>query len=257
MSEPGFESAHEHLLIDKVGIRNLGYPVRIADRQGVSRDTAAVFNMYVELSAELKGTHMSRFVELLEEGGRDIDPAKIGEMAVALKHRLGAQRAYVEVTFPIFIEKRAPVSRKKSSMEYACSVSSSVHPDDGIDTVVGVRVPVNAVCPCSKEICEFGAHNQRCMITLRVRSSRDVFFEDVIEIVESCASSDLYSLLKREDEKALTERAYETPVFVEDIVRNVASRMREVEGVTWFSVECESLESIHNHNAFACIEMTP
>jgi len=169
-----------------------------------------------------------------------------------MKKQLEAETAHFEIEFPYFITKEAPVSREKAKMEYTCRLTANS--DEDFYTL-GVNVPVLSLCPCSKEISEYGAHNQRSILSVSVKAKEKVWIEDIIAIAEKSASSDVYSILKREDEKFITEKSYENPVFVEDIVRNAAQKLKELEGVLWFSVESENMESIHNHSAYAQIEM--
>jgi GTP cyclohydrolase I len=169
-----------------------------------------------------------------------------------MKKRLNAASAHMEISFPYFIEKEAPVSKTRGLMEYICTFKGSLN--HGMDLVVGLKVPINTLCPCSKEISKHGAHNQRGQVSLELRFKRFIWIEDIIKVVEECASSEVYSILKRADEKYVTEQAYENPMFVEDVVREVALRLDNDENITWFTVETENFESIHNHSAYAFIE---
>lgn len=245
--------------IQKVGIRQLQYPVTVLDRQNRSQHTTASVHMYVDLPHHFKGTHMSRFVEILNEHHGRISLAEIGDILKAMLERFDCETAHLEMRFPYFMEKSAVVSGEKSLMNYNCGFVASARRTGGskaMDLVVEAGVPVCMVCPCSKEISDRGAHNQRSTITIRVRT-RDkelVWLEELIEIAESSASSPVFSLLKREDEKALTEKAYDAPHFAEDAVRAVASRLEEDSRIIWYQVESENQESIHNHNAYALVE---
>jgi GTP cyclohydrolase I len=244
------------LEIDKVGVKNIRYPVVVLDKTAGTQQTVASISMYVDLPKQFRGTHMSRFVEILNEFRGRIGVKDVGRILEEMKRRLAASSAHLEVSFPYFIEKRAPVSGSAGLMEYECTIAAELkgeHPD----VVVQVAVPVMTLCPCSKEIADFGAHNQRARVTVRFRFSRFVWIEDVIALVEECASSEVYSVLKREDEKFVTERAYQNPAFVEDVVRSAAQRLARLPGVSWFSVEAEAFESIHNHSAYAFIEGKP
>jgi GTP cyclohydrolase I len=209
--------------------------------------------MFVDLPQEFKGTHMSRFIEVLNAHGNVIHVENINDILFALQRKFQAATSHLEIEFPYFMVKQAPVSGRESVMDYVARFDATACRGQ-IDFVLTVKVMVTTLCPCSKAISAHGAHNQRGEVTVRIRSRKAVWIEDLIALVESCASSELYSLLKREDEKAVTERAYENPVFVEDLVRNVAVRLNAHPDVTWYKVEAENHESIHNHNAYACIE---
>lgn len=241
------------LPIDKVGVKNLKYPIVVKDRKNEVQHTIATISMTVDLPKEFKGTHMSRFVEIIQQKDREIHVDSIDTILVEMQKRLNANASHIEIEFPYFMEKNAPVTAKPSLMDYVAKFHA-VRNNDKKDFVLTVKVPVTTLCPCSKNISEYGAHNQRGEVTVSVRFNDTVWIEDLIEVVESSASSELYSLLKRQDEKAVTERAYENPVFVEDLVRNVAMKLNENASVTWYSVEAENFESIHNHNAYALIE---
>ncbi|TLD72180.1 GTP cyclohydrolase I FolE2 [Phragmitibacter flavus] len=241
------------LSIDKVGVKNLRFPLRIKDRDHSEQSTVAVVSLAVDLPHHFKGTHMSRFVEVLHAHGNVLTVADIASMPKELLQRLHAEKAHVEFRFPYFRNKKAPVTGAEGLLDYGVmfEVTAGL---DAVDFVVTVEVPVTTLCPCSKAISARGAHNQRGMVTLAVRFSKPVWIEDLLEMVEASASSELYSVLKRPDEKAVTEAAYDNPVFVEDLVRNVAARMKAHPDITWFRVEAENYESIHNHNAWAVIE---
>jgi GTP cyclohydrolase IB len=248
-SEPDFRE----LRIDKVGVRGLRYPIQVLDKTRELQNTIATVGMYVDLPKEFKGTHMSRFLEVLNAHGGIVHVNNIPEILSAMQRKLKATTAHLELEFPYFLPKRAPVSGSESVMDYTARfMATACGPDT--DFVMGVLTPVTTLCPCSKAISRYGAHNQRGLVTTHLRSKKPVWIEDVIALVEDSASSGLYSLLKREDEKAVTEHAYEHPVFVEDLVRNVALKLKNHPEVTWFKVEAENFESIHNHNAYACIE---
>lgn len=217
------------------------------------QNTVATIGMFVDLPQEFKGTHMSRFVEVLNAHGQMIHVENIPDILSAMQARLKADNAHLEMEFPYFISKPAPVSRKEGVMDYTARFEANAIGKE-IDLVLTVIVPVTTLCPCSKAISKYGAHNQRGNVTVQIRSSETIWIEELIELVEKSASSELYSLLKREDEKHVTERAYENPVFVEDLVRNVVTHLNAHPHVTWYKVEAENFESIHNHNAYACIE---
>lgn len=238
--------------INKVGVKDISYPVVVMDKNRKFQQTVARINMYVDLPHHFKGTHMSRFVELLNAHREEIALDKLETILGEMKKKLGASSAHLEMEFPYFIEKRAPVSRAKGLMEYTCEFNATLA--ESFDFVLGIRVPVTSLCPCSKELSRYGAHNQRSIITIRVRYREFVWIEDLVAQVEECGSSPVYSLLKRVDEKFVTEQAYENPKFVEDIVREVTQRFLAMENITWFSVEAENFESIHKHSAYAAIE---
>lgn len=238
--------------IDQVGVKGIRYPITVLDKNMGQQQTVATINMYVNLPRQYKGTHMSRFVEILNEHSKQISLQNFSDILREMKKRLNAERANMEITFPYFINKRAPVSGSEGLMEYKCTFKGSL--DKGSDLITVIHVPISTLCPCSKEISNFGAHNQRGEVTLQVRFKKFIWIEDLIRLVEESASSDIYSVLKREDEKYVTERAYEHPMFVEDIVRDIAEKLNNDPNITWFSVESENFESIHNHNAYAYIE---
>jgi len=240
--------------IDKVGVRGVRQPIRFRDVNGEEQDTVASIGMAVDLAKEVKGTHMSRFIEALNAHEGPIDLGNLGELLKELRERLGSDTAHIEMDFPFFRRKAAPVTGIESVMDYRVRLDANDIRDE-IDIVLSVAANVTTLCPCSKAISENGAHNQRGLVTIQTRSREPVSVEALIEIAESSASSELYTLLKRHDEKAVTERAYENPVFVEDLIRNVAVRLNSHPLVTWYKIEAENFESIHNHNAYACIEM--
>jgi len=238
--------------IDQVGVKGIRYPISVLDKDMGEQQTVANINMYVNLPRYYKGTHMSRFVEILNEHNRRISIQNFSNILEEMKERLNAESARMEITFPYFIKKEAPVTGSEGLMEYKCTYKGSLNA--GSDLVIIIHVPVNTLCPCSKEISEFGAHNQRGEVRLQVRFKKFVWIEDLIHMVEESASVGVYSVLKREDEKYVTERAYQNPKFVEDIVRDIAVKLDLDPNITWFAVESESFESIHNHNAYAYIE---
>ena len=291
------------IAIDKVGIKNLHYPISVLDKAKSFQHTVADINMYVDLPHYFKGTHMSRFLEVLNQYRGEISIVNFPDILRKIKKVLNAGSASVEIEFPYFIEKTAPVSGKKSLMEYICyyngtiksknhchscislPASLSTHAVDAVNDgktdinevtdadknkkksakdecdkddesviIIGVKVPINTICPCSKEISKYGAHNQRGIVSVSLEFDKLIWFEDIIADVESCASSPIYSLLKREDERFLTEHAYENPMFVEDVARCVAGILKKNKNIKWFRVEAENFESIHNHNAYAMIE---
>jgi GTP cyclohydrolase I len=244
---------YRNITIDKVGIKNLRYPITVLDRRNGCQDTVATINMYVDLPHEYKGTHMSRFVEILNVLRPEVSLKKISDALDQMKKHLNAASSHIEVTFPYFIEKKAPISSSPGLMDYTCKITGSSGPDGKIDFVSEVIVPVSSVCPCSKEISEAGAHNQRGEVRLSIRFKKFIWIEDMIELVEKSGSSEVYSVLKRVDEKYITEYGFSNPKFVEDIVRDIAIKLKENDNVTWFSVSAENFESIHNHSAYAHI----
>lgn len=247
------ERDHRELRIDKVGVRGLRFPIQIRDKARSLQNTVATIGMFVDLPKEFKGTHMSRFIEVLNAHGNIVHVENIEDILHAMQVRLNAATSHLEMEFPFFLEKKAPVSGMTSVMDYTARFEATAIGKE-IDFVLTVKANVTTLCPCSKAISQYGAHNQRGEVTVQIRSTKAIWIEDLIAIVEKSASSELYALLKRQDEKAVTERAYENPVFVEDLVRNVATRLNKHRDVTWYKVEAENYESIHNHNAYACIE---
>lgn len=246
------ENNHPNIPINKVGVKNIKYPIVVRDRENKEQHTVANINMYVDLPKYYKGTHMSRFIEVLNQYRGKITRNGIRKILQEMREKLEAETAHLEIEFSYFIEKEAPVSKSKSLMEYRCQFLASNN--DGEDFILIVKVPVTSLCPCSKEISNHGAHNQRSEVIIKIRSKEFVWIEDLISLAESSASSEVYSLLKREDEKYVTERAYDNPVFVEDMVRKIAEKLEADPNIIWFSVESESFESIHNHSAYAFIE---
>lgn len=244
---------HRNVPIRKVGIKQLEYPVTVLDRAHESQESVASINMYVDLPHDFKGTHMSRFVEIINEHRGRISVKEIGDILKSMLSRLDCENAHFEIRFPYFIERTAPHSKAKSLMSYECAILASMQRDGDMDSVVEARVPVTMVCPCSREISERGAHNQRAYITIRVRSRQLVWLEELIEIAEASASAPVFALLKRSDEKVLTEKAYDAARFAEDAVRGAAERLRADKRITWYEVESENMESIHNHNAYAMV----
>jgi len=239
--------------IQKVGVKGVRYPILLKDKTEQVQHTTAVVNLYADLPHDFKGTHMSRFIEVFELYRHDLSMPNFLAMLRAIRKELDAETAYADVHFPYFITKTAPVSGQRSIMSYDCSYEAQVSPD-GHRFVVGVTVPVQTVCPCSKAISKQGAHNQRGLVTLKVNLGPFFWIEDMVALVEESASSDLFTLLKREDEKFVTEKAYDNPRFVEDVVREVFLRVDALGKFPWFSVEAENFESIHNHSAYAFVE---
>ncbi|HKK05695.1 MAG TPA: GTP cyclohydrolase FolE2 [Gammaproteobacteria bacterium] len=239
--------------INKVGIKDIRHPVRIRDRSGGEQHTIANFNMYVNLPHNFKGTHMSRFVEILNRHEREISVKSFKHMLAEMTDVLEAQSGHIEMTFPYFVNKKAPVSGVESLMDYDVTFLGEVT-EDGTQMTLKVVVPVTSLCPCSKKISDYGAHNQRSHVTVSARINDFVWIEDLIDLVEAEASCELYGLLKRPDEKHVTERAYDNPKFVEDMVRDVAACLNRHPRIDAYTVESENFESIHNHSAYALIE---
>jgi GTP cyclohydrolase I len=246
---------HRELAIDRVGIRGLRYPLPIEDRDGV-QTTIADCSVFVALPADRKGTHMSRLVALLEEralpGAPPISVASLRSLIETLIRKLDAPGGSVELAFPFFVRKIAPVSGIASLLDYHARLVGELR-DGCYDETIAVAVPVTSLCPSSKEISAYGAHNQRSVITITVRARQPLFIADLLRVAEEEASSELFGILKRSDEKYVTERAYDNPRFVEDLVRGVAARLGEDARVGGFVVEAENFESIHNHSAYARI----
>lgn len=238
--------------IDKVGVKGLRYPISVKDRQKGLQHTVGLFDLFVSLPHDFKGAHMSRFIEVLNEFRGEISMEKFREILEKIKSKLNAKSAHMNVEFPYFIEKSAPITGTPGLMSYTCFMRGALA--ERFDLIVGVEVPVTTVCPCSKEISEYGAHNQRGIVRVQLRFRKLFWIEEIIEVVESSVSSEIYSLLKRPDEKFVTEKAYENPMFVEDVVRLALSRLREKNNFPWYKIEVENFESIHNHSAYASIE---
>jgi GTP cyclohydrolase IB len=240
------------LPINRVGIKDISHPVRVKDRSAGEQHTIANFNMYVSLPHNFKGTHMSRFVEILHTE-REISVESFRAMLEKMTERLEADTGHIEMTFPFFIMKKAPVSGVESLMDYRASLIGERR-DGRTEMWVRVVVPVTSLCPCSKKISAYGAHNQRSHVTISAKLRTHMWIEEIIGIAESEASCELYGILKRPDEKYVTERAYDNPKFVEDMVRDVAARLNADERIAAYTVESENFESIHNHSAYALIE---
>ncbi|MBI1371957.1 MAG: GTP cyclohydrolase I FolE2 [Phycisphaera sp.] len=240
--------------IDKVGVKGITYPIKLRTPDGGEQHTVARVNMYVSLPHHQKGTHMSRFLEVLNEHAQEIDPTDIMAICHDIKHRLNAADAHLELSFTYFINKKAPVTASPGLMDYEVTFEASSNAHD--DFVMTVKVPATSLCPCSKTISNYGAHNQRCIIEASVRFKGMLWIEELVEVVESAASCEVYSVLKRPDEKHVTEEAYDHPKFVEDIVRDLALKLDDDDRLTWYMINSENFESIHNHNAYAMIEKT-
>jgi len=242
-----------HLAIDKVGIKAIRHPVVVKDKSGGEQHTVAVFNMYVHLPQHFKGTHMSRFVEILNMNEHAISVESFQTILREMVTRLEAESGHVEMTFPYFVNKAAPISGVKSLLDYEVTFIGEIN-QGKYDITVKVLVPVTSLCPCSKKISSYGAHNQRSHVTVTALINDFIWIEDIIDLVEKQASCELYGLLKRPDEKFVTERAYDNPKFVEDMVRDVAAQLNAEKRIDAYIVESENFESIHNHSAYALIE---
>jgi GTP cyclohydrolase I len=241
------------IAIDKVGIKDIRHPVRVRDRSGGEQHTIASFNMYVDLPKHFKGTHMSRFVNILNQHEREITVKSFKDMLHEVTEQLEAESGHIEMTFPYFVNKKAPISGVESLMDYEVSFNGAKLGED-ICLNIKVVVPVTSLCPCSKKISDYGAHNQRSHVTVDVCTKDFIWIEEIIDLVEKEASCELYGLLKRPDEKHVTERAYDNPKFVEDMVRDVAARLNADDRILTYVVESENFESIHNHSAYALIQ---
>ena len=241
------------IAINKVGIKAIRHPVKIMERTGGVQHTIATFNMTVGLPQEFKGTHMSRFVQILNAHEMEISVESFHVMLKEMVERLEAKSGHIEMQFPYFINKAAPVSGVKSLMDYEITFIGEIH-DGQTAFRMRLQVPVTSLCPCSKEISAYGAHNQRSHVTVTAETRDFVWIEEMVEMIEGQASCELYGLLKRPDEKYVTERAYDNPKFVEDLVRDVAAALNADDRVVSDTVEAENFESIHNHSAYALIE---
>ena len=241
---------HRQVAIDQVGIRSLRVPVQVGDDARSLRPTVADLSMSVALPPDVRGTHMSRLVEIIQARRDFVTPDSVLALLSEMCDRLGAADARIELAFPWFVDKRAPVSRALSSMEYRCSLVAWQRAGER-RLVRGVEVPVTSLCPCSKAVSDRGAHNQRSLVKVEVTGAEGSGFDRMIEAVEGCASAPLYTLLKRQDEKLVTEQAYDNPRFVEDLVRDVLLALRRLPGVRSIRVAVDNYESIHNHSAFA------
>ena len=243
---------HRNIPIDKVGVCDITYPIRVRDRSGGMQHTVANVNMFVSLPHHQKGTHMSRFLEVLNEHCDEIDPSAIMAVCHDIREKLEAEDAHLELEFDYFIRKPAPVTGSIGLMNYRVRFECAANHVD--DFVLGVRVPATSLCPCSKEISEYGAHNQRCEIEAKVRLKGMLWIEELVDLVESAASAQVYAVLKRPDEKFVTEDAFDNPRFVEDIVRDLALLLESESRIEWYAINSKNYESIHNHNAYAYIE---
>mgnify|MGYP000379595151 FL=1 len=242
-----------HLDINKVGIKSIRHPIVVKDKNGGEQNTVAMFDMYVHLPHNFKGTHMSRFVEILNSNERAISIESFETILRDMVERLEAESGYVEMRFPYFVDKAAPISGVNSLLDYDVAFIGEIK-DNQFSITVKVLVPVTSLCPCSQKISDYGAHNQRSHVTITAKINDFIWIEDIITLVEKQASCELYGLLKRPDEKYVTEKAYDNPKFVEDMVRDVASALNDEKRIDAYIVESENFESIHNHSAYALIE---
>ncbi len=254
--EPGMpdvqaSSDRRRIAIDKVGVKQVTYPLTLKTRESGTLSTIASINMYVALPHDVKGTHMSRFLEVLNQHAHPLTPDMIPALCRAIRDRLDAETAHIEMAFPYFVNKKAPVTGAAGLMDYKVVFTAASNSHD--DFVMKVKAPATSLCPCSKEISEYGAHNQRCEIEAEVRFTGRFWIEDLIDILEASASCPVYPVLKRPDEKFVTEAAYDNPKFVEDIVRDLALALDRDDRISWYSINSENYESIHNHSAYAQI----
>ena len=257
---PDIQSAADtrRLVIDRVGIRGLRYPMRIVDADGQAQSTIVEADLSVELAEDVKGTHMSRFIGLLEAQQGKVALGGFDQLLKDMVALLNARAGTIELRFPFFVRKSAPVSGVSSLMDYQVVLTGSIR-DGVVSTIAKVVAPVTSLCPCSKEISEYGAHNQRSHITISVKGTpgstpgTPLGIAELIRIAEDEASCELYGLLKRPDEKYVTERAYDNPKFVEDLVRDIAARLNDDARIAGYQIESENFESIHNHSAYALI----
>ena len=238
--------------INKVGVSDIRYPIRLRTPEGGVQHTVAMVNMYVALPHHQKGTHMSRFLEVLNEHSQELDPTEIMSLCRDMRSKLDAEEAHLELEFPYFIQKRAPVTGLAGQMDYNVRFDCAVDGRD--DFVLGVTVPAVSLCPCSKSIADYGAHNQRCEIEARVRFRKMLWIEELVSLIESSASAEVYAVLKRPDEKFVTEQAYDNAKFVEDVVRDLAVKLDREQRITWYAIRSKNYESLHNHNAYAELE---
>ncbi|MBU2639129.1 MAG: GTP cyclohydrolase I FolE2 [Nanoarchaeota archaeon] len=242
------------LSINKTGIKHLIYPMKIACKGDRYQTSVCEFDMFITLPHNFKGTHMSRFIEIVEKyRTKIINLDIIGEMAEDIMKKLEAKSAEIKIIFPFFIEKTSPISKKKSLLNYQCRFVCAIKGNTK-ENILEVRVPITTLCPCSKEISKNGAHNQRSHVMIRVNSSRKIWIEDIIKLVEKQAPCEIFTLLKRDDEKYVTEKAYKNPKFVEDIVRDIVFQIKKDKNIIWYGVGVLNEESIHNHDAFGYIE---
>ena len=238
--------------ISRVGVKNIRFPIAVRDRRKTAQQTVGTIDMSVDLPHHFKGTHMSRFMEILNSHNSEVSVEALPAILQTMRERLSAETAHLRISFPYFMAKEAPVSGARGLLSYDCAFDASSGAED--DFVLTVNVPVTTLCPCSREISARGAHNQRSMVKVRTRFEGELWIEELVALVDESASCDLYPVLKRTDEKWVTERAFDNPRFVEDLVREVTLRLRSLEQVTWFNVHVVNFESIHEHDAYATVE---
>ena len=246
------EFDERNIPLRQVGVKDIRYPLQIIKKNGKTITTIATFNLYVNLPQHFRGTHMSRFIEVLNNFNKLLSWKDLKSFTRELKNKLDAKAAKVEIFFPFVIKKQAPISKMESYMSYDAHIYATMTEDD-FSIATGIRVPVHTLCPCSKAISKHGAHNQRAYVNITIKSTKLVWLEELIAVAEKSATHDLYTLLKRVDEKHLTEFAYENPKFVEDVARDVAITLMEDPRIHWFTITVESMESIHNHQAYASV----
>lgn len=241
------------LAINKVGIKDIRHPIIVKDRSEGVQHTIAQFDMYVFLPHQFKGTHMSRFVQILNDHEKEITVNSFKEMLKQMVDMLEADSGNIEMRFPYFVNKKAPISGVESLLDYDVTLIGEIN--NGVtSTRIKILVPVTSLCPCSKSISDYGAHNQRSHVTVNAKTEGFIWIEEIIDLVEKQASCQLYGLLKRPDEKYVTEQAYDNPKFVEDMVRDIAGELNKDERIRQYVLESENFESIHNHSAYAMIE---
>ena len=248
------ETDKRNIQIDRVGVKGVSYPVILLDRDNKEQNTVAEISMSVMLPHEYRGTHMSRFIETLEEFYGRVSPSNLEAFTKRLCEKLDASESSVSFEFPYYFRKKAPVSKSESFSKCDVKLEANYTAGKNFDMIIGISVNVQTLCPCSKEISKYGAHNQRALVSLQVKCKGLVWFEELIDLIEKSASAPLFTLLKREDEKFVTETSYENPRFVEDVIRELALALNKENRILWYSARVTSFESIHNHDAFAEIE---
>jgi len=241
------------IAIDQVGIKDIRYPITVRDRAGEALPTVAHATMTVQLPEQYKGTHMSRFIEILHQHKEPISADTFGALLESMLTRLEAEAGRIVLAFPFFARKAAPVTGKESLLDYEVSLIGERDLDGKRSFYIGVQIPVTSLCPCSKEISDYGAHNQRAHVTVNARVDGPIWIQDIIDLVEEAASCQLYAILKRPDEKYVTERAYDNPKFVEDMIRDMAGALDREDRIRAYTLEAENFEAIHNHQAYAVI----
>ncbi len=246
------ESDSRNIYIDKVGIDDLEYPIQVMDKNNQIQSTIAKIKMSVDLPEYLRGTHMSRFLEIIHEDCKLVSIVTLKKITLAMLSKFNATRSAIEISFPYFIEKEAPISKAESLLPYQCRFIAEKN--DDFDLILEVSTPIHTFCPCSKEISKYGGHSQRGNLIVQVRMNHVVWIEELVHMAESTASAEIYPLIKRVDEKYIAESAYENPRFVEDILREMAIRLDQDNRISWYKIFVKNFESIHNHNVFSSIE---